>query len=320
MQSTRPEEPLEIEEIYRFWGKELLLEINSGELGLKRSVRWNRVQKPGLRMIEPGIQLQEGKIQVLGTTELSYFNKLSMGEQKKIADILTSQDVPCFIVTKGLAPPDLLKESCERNKMTLLTTKLSTGRLISNLNQILEERLAPFVSVHGVFVDIHRLGVLILGKSGIGKSECALDLILRGSKLIADDLVEIRKVGTSRLIGSGPENIRHLMEIRGVGIVNIKDLFGTASVMDKREIDLVIELAQWDPNTEYDRLGLEQKIYSIMEFDLPYLILPVSPGRNTATIVEVAVRNQLLKISGTKTAEQFEAQLERTRLKRKDHD
>jgi HPr kinase/phosphorylase len=320
MQSIRAEEPLEIEEIYRLWGKELQLEADSGKSGLRRSVRWNRVQKPGLRMIEPDIQLEEGKIQVLGMTELSYFNKLSSREQEKIADILTSQDVSCFIVSKGLTPPSFLKEYCEKNKMTLFTTKLSTGRLISSLNQILEERLAPFVSLHGVFIDIHRLGVLILGKSGIGKSECALDLILRGSKLIADDLVEIRKVGASRLVGSGPENIRHLMEIRGVGIVNIKDLFGTASVMDKREIDLVIELAQWDPSTEYDRLGLEQKIYSIMEVDLPYLILPVSPGRNTATIVEVAVRNQLLRISGTRTAEEFEARLERTTVKRKDHD
>jgi HPr kinase/phosphorylase len=308
MQSTRVDNPLKIKEIYGVWGKELQIELISGYDGLNREIRSNRVQKPGLRMIEPDIQLEEGKIQVLGMTELSYFDKLPIEEQENVADVLTTQDVPCFIISKGLTPPELLKKSCEKRLMPLLITKLGTGRLISILNGILEERLAPFVSVHGVFIDIHGLGVLILGKSGIGKSECALDLILRGSKLIADDVVEIRRLGTSKLIGSGPANIKHLMEIRGVGIVNIKDLFGMASVMDKREIDMVIELAQWDPNAEYDRIGLDQNIYTIMEVNLPYLVLPVSPGRNTATIVEVAVRNQLLRSSGICTVEELQGQ------------
>ncbi len=309
MQGTKADTPLKIKEIHDVWGKELQIEIISGYEGVDREISSNRVQKPGLRMIEPDINLEEGKIQVLGKTEISYFDKLSIEEQKNIADVLTSQDIPCFIVSKGLPPPDLLKRFCQTKLMPLFTTELSTGKLISILNGILEERLAPFVSVHGVLIDIHRIGVLLLGKSGIGKSECALDLILRGSKLIADDVVEIRRVGTSKLIGSGPENIRHLMEIRGIGIVSIKDLFGMASVMDKREIDMVIELAQWDPNTEYDRLGIDQKSYTIMEVELPHLVLPVSPGRNTATIVEVAVRNQLLRSSGICTAEELQNQI-----------
>lgn len=309
MQGTKADTPLKIKEIHDVWGKELQIEIISGYEGLDREISSNRVQKPGLRMIEPDINLEEGKIQVLGKTEISYFDKLSIEEQKNIADVLTSQNIPCFIVSKGLPPPDLLKKSCQTKLMPLFTTELSTGKLISILNGILEERLAPFVSVHGVLIDIHRIGVLLLGKSGIGKSECALDLILRGSKLIADDVVEIRRVGTSKLIGSGPENIRHLMEIRGIGIVSIKDLFGMASVMDKREIDMVIELAQWDTNTEYDRLGIDQKSYTIMEVELPHLVLPVSPGRNTATIVEVAVRNQLLRSSGICTAEELQNQI-----------
>ena len=133
-----------------------------------------------------------------------------------------------------------------------------------------------------------------------------LDLINRGSKLISDDIVEIRKVGSSKLVGNGPERIKHLMEIRGVGIINIKDLFGTTSVMDKREIDMVIELVHWDPDTEYDRLGLETSNYSILDIELPHLVIPVSPGRNTATIIEVAARNQLLKLSGVHSAEKFQ--------------
>ncbi|MFI5322875.1 MAG: HPr kinase/phosphorylase, partial [Thermodesulfobacteriota bacterium] len=152
----------------------------------------------------------------------------------------------------------------------------------------------------------HRLGVLILGKSGIGKSECAIDLINRGSKLISDDIVEIRKVGASKLVGNGPERVKHLMEVRGVGIINIKDLFGTTSVMDKREIDMVIELVHWDPDTEYDRLGMETSSYNILGVKLPHLVIPVSPGRNMATIIEVAARNQLLKMSGINTAHNFD--------------
>lgn len=297
--------PLEVGELYDGWGRELRIEIIAGRGGLCRKIRSIRVQKPGLRMIEPYIELDDGKVQILGRTELTYFNKLSSDEQEKISDALSSQDVPCFIISKGITPPKALEVACEEKQMPLFITELYTGRLIPTLNAVLEERLAPFVTVHGVLIDIHGMGVLILGKSGIGKSECALDLILRGSKLVADDVIEIRKIGTSRLIGSGPENIRHLMEVRGVGIINIKDLFGTASVMDKREIDMVMELAQWSLDTEYDRLGLDQKIHAIMEVDLPFLVIPVSPGRNTATIVEVAVRHQLLKSSATSTAEAF---------------
>ena len=295
MQKTNSGLPLEVRELYRVWGKKLELNIIAGKKGLKRRIDSNRVQKPGLRMIDPDIQLEDTKIQIFGRTEINYFNSLKLQKQKRVSEILSSKNIPCFIISKDLEPPALLRNSFENKNIPLFLTDLYTGRLISTLNTILEERLAPYLGTHGVFIDIHNLGVLVLGKSGMGKSECALDLILRGSKLIADDVVEIRKIGVSKLVGSGPENIRHLMEIRGVGIVNIKDLFGTTSVMDKREIDLVIELSQWDPQVDYDRLGLDQASYSIMDVELPYLVIPVSPGRNTATVVELAVRNQLMK-------------------------
>lgn len=306
MTNTNLEAPLLVEELYKNWGRELDMDLVAGRNGLNREIRANSVQKPGLRMIEPHIQLENGKIQILGRTEISYIDKHASAEQKEIAEILSSQNVPCFIVSKGLNPPEPLRGVCERKEMPLFGTKLHAGKLISSLNSILEERLARFVSLHGVLMDIHGIGVLILGKSGIGKSECALDLIIRGSKLIADDLVYARKIGGAKLTGSGPAAIKHLMEIRGVGIINIKDLFGTASVMDKREIDMVIEIAHWDPDMEYDRLGFSRKSYTIMDIPLPYLVLPVSPGRNTATIIEVAARNQLLKSSGLNTAEELE--------------
>jgi HPr kinase/phosphorylase len=305
MQRSNANTQFKVRELYKSWRNDLELNLVVGKKGFNRNIELARVQKPGLRMIEPHIQLEDGKIQIFGRTELNYFDKLTPGKQKNIADILSEKDIPCYIISKGLNPPNLLKKAFEKKNVPLFVTDLYTGRLISTLNHILEERLAPFISKHGVLMDIHSLGVLILGKSGIGKSECALDLILRGSKLIADDIVEIRKVGISKLIGSGPENIRHLMEIRGVGIVNIKDLFGNASVMDKREIDMLIELSQWDTEKDYDRLGLDQRSYNLMDVEIPYLVIPVSPGRNTATVVEVAVRNQLIKKNDSSAVEDF---------------
>jgi HPr kinase/phosphorylase len=296
---------LRVNDLYENRGSELQIELVAGKKGLKRKITSDKIQKPGLKLLDPDITLDSGTVQILGKTEISYFGKLSKTEKLRVTKRLSAQDVPCFIISKELDPDPLLKNSLNRKNVPLFTTKLYTGKLISLLQDILEDRLAPFATAHGVLMDIHRLGVLVLGKSGIGKSECALDLINRGSKLIADDIVEIRKVGTSKLFGNGPERIKHLMEVRGVGIINIKDLFGTTSVMDKRQIDMVIELVKWDPDTEYDRLGFEARTYGILEVELPYLVIPVSPGRNTATIIEVAVRNQLLKKSGVHSTETF---------------
>ncbi len=306
MQNIENLNALRVEELYKTWGKELQIDLIAGRKGLNREITSDRIQKPGLKLLDPDIILDMGTIQILGKTEISYFDKLKETEKLKVTQRLSSQNVPCLIISKELSPDRKLKMSCNKRNIPLFTTGLYTGKLISLLQDILEERLAPFATAHGVLMDIHRLGVLILGKSGIGKSECALDLINRGSKLISDDIVEIRKVGSSKLVGNGPERIKHLMEIRGVGIINIKDLFGTTSVMDRREIDMVIELVQWDPNTEYDRLGLETSNYTILGIELPYLVIPVSPGRNTATIIEVAARNQLLKLSGVHSAQKFQ--------------
>lgn len=295
---------LSVEELQKKWGERLEINLVSGKRGLKRNISEDRVQKPGLRMIEPSVELEQGKIQIFGRTEVSYINSLPKPEKKNIIDQITSQDIPCLIISKDLLPNEYLKKTCQKRNVPLFITKLYTGKLILILNEILEERLAPFTTMHGVLLDIHRLGVLILGKSGIGKSECALDLIIRGSKLIADDVIEVRKVGSNTLIGNGPDDIKHLMEIRGIGIINIKDLFGRTSVMESREIEMIIELSRWQEKNDYERLGIDQKTYKIMDIDIPYIIIPVSPGRNISTIIEVAVRNQLLKLSGINTLDQ----------------
>ena len=294
-----------VNELFDNYSDRLKLECLTNTVNLTNIITSIRVQKPGLRIIENKIELENGKIQILGKTEITYINKLNHANSTRILQELTTQNVPCFIISKGIKPKKEFIEFFKNSNIPLLKTKTTTGKLISEINEILAEKLAPMETFHGVLMDIHRLGVLILGKSGVGKSESSLDLIPKGAKFIADDIVEVRKISNTKLIGSGPANIKYLMEIRGIGIVNIKDLFGTTSVMDNREIEMVIELEQWDQNNEYERLGLETKSFKILDLQLPYVIIPVSPGRNIATIIEVAVRNQILKNSGVNSAHEI---------------
>ena len=290
---------LPVGEFYGKFGEKLGLESLGGEGGHGKLIVSPRAKKPGLRMIERRIRLEEGSVQVLGKTEISYMNGFPENERKRITENLLSTDVPCFILSKGSRPDEILSGQFDESRVPLFVTDLGTGKLLTMLNEILAEEFATRITVHGVLMDVHHTGVLILGKSGIGKSECAVDLIIQGSKLVADDVVEIRKIGSpQKLVGAGPENIRYLMEVRGIGIVNIKDLFGTTSVMEKREIDMVIELDQWNSEKEYERLGIDGRTYSILDIELPYAVLPVSPGRNMASVIDVAVRNRILRKGG----------------------
>ncbi len=240
----------------------------------------------------------KGTVNVLTKSFIESVKKLDAEKQKKLANTFVDQETPCIVIEKREKLNLEFFESLTKH-IPLIVSKVEIEKLILCMENLLRKELIPFSTLHGVLVDIHGVGVLITGKSGIGKSESALDLIVnRGAKLIADDLIEVRKIGT-KLLGSGPENIRYLMEIRGVGIVNIKDLFGVSSVMDEREIEIMIELDPWDENKEYDRLGIDTRTKNIMEVNVPYILIPVSPGRNTATIIDVAVRNHLLKYNNS---------------------
>jgi len=307
MKSSSDTLEIPVSELYSNWGKDLRLDIITGQKGLTRKITSDEVLRPGKISIDTQIT-KKGKVQILGRVELKHFYTMSAGGKKEFTDSLLSGQPPCFILSKGLIPEALLKKACQKTNTPFFITGHFTGKLITTLESFLRERLTPFATAHGVLLDVYGVGVLVLGESGIGKSESALDLINRGSKLISDDIVEIRKSTSSRLSGKGPEHTKHLMEIRGVGIINIKDLFGKASVMAKREIEMVIELVQWNPDTEYDRLGLDVNTFSILDVELPYLQIPLSSGRNTATIIEVAARNQLLKQSGIHSAEKFRAE------------
>lgn len=289
------------------------LEILAGKRGLSRFVQVPRIQKPGLALAGYTKNLHPDRIQILGDTELSYLFDLYRQDPEKaenrVAE-LCSFDICCFIITKDLEPPDTLLRAVETQGIPLLRTHHQSSTFISLITQYLEERLLAQTNVHGVLVDVLGVGVLLLGKSGIGKSECALDLVLRGHRLVADDIIKVRLKLPAVLFGEGNDLLHYHMEIRGLGIINIKHLFGVAAIRERKKIDLVIELVEWQDDHEYDRLGLEEKTYDLLGVKLPLQTIPVRQGRNITTIVEVAARNQLLKEMGYHSAVEFEERLE----------
>ena len=288
---------------------DLSLELVAGREGLDRKISHSRIQKPGLALTGLTEHLHPERMQVFGNTEISYLRTLDEDEQRTaLTKIFDSPQLSCVVVTKGLDVPRPLIEGCERVNLALMRTTLASSAFISQVQAFLEETLTATGSLHGVLVDVFGVGVLLLGKSGIGKSEIALDLVMRGHRLVADDIVNLVRKG-DQVHGFGNDLIQHHMEIRGLGIINIKDLFGVAAVRDRKKIELIIELVEWDPKTEYDRLGLEQEAMNLVGVEVPHAIVPVRPGRNMTTIVEVAARNHLLKLRGHHSALDFAERL-----------
>lgn len=284
---------------------QLGLRLVGGKSGLSKEVSVPRIQKPGLALAGYLEQIHPDRVQVLGSVELSYLSTLSENQREAAISKLCSRNIACFVVTRGLPVPRFLIHEANNKGISVLRTELLSSVLINRITKFLEERLAETITVHGVLVDVLEVGILIIGKSGIGKSECALDLVLRGQRLVADDIVEIKKRLPSSLIGKGTDLIKYHMEIRGIGIINVKDLFGITAVRDEKNIEVVIELMEWS-GEEHDRLGIDEKKYSILGVELPHLRVPVRPGRNMATIIEVAARNHLLKQTGRHSARELQ--------------
>lgn len=280
-------------------------EIVSGEEGINRPITTSDLSRPGIEMAGFFTYYPKERVQLLGKTELSFFHQLSPQEKKHRMDELCTDMTPAIIVTREMETPQELIEASEREGVPVLRSPMKTTRLSSHLTNFLEGKLAPTTAVHGVLVDIYGVGVLIIGKSGVGKSETALELVKRGHRLVADDCVEIRQEDTDTLIGSAPELIEHLLEIRGLGIINVMTLFGAGAVRSFKRITLVINLELWDQNKQYDRLGLEEDKMRIIDTDITKLTVPVRPGRNLSVIIEVAAMNHRLKRMGVNAAEQF---------------
>ncbi|HYV45143.1 MAG TPA: HPr(Ser) kinase/phosphatase [Myxococcaceae bacterium] len=290
---------------------DLQLALVAGKNGLNRIISSSRIQKPGLALTGFTEHLHPERVQVFGNTEISYLRTLSEDEQRKVLHKLFDAELACVVVTKDLELPAALVEACNEANLALMLTPLLSSTFIQQVQAFLEEALTASTSLHGVLMDVFGVGILLLGKSGIGKSEIALDLVMRGHRLVADDIVDItrRKAGT--VYGAGNAIIKHHMEIRGLGIINIKDLFGVASVRDRKKIELVVELVEWNPQSEYDRLGVDEAKFDIVGTQLPLSVVPVRPGRNMTTIIEVAARNHLLKLQGHHSAREFADRLNR---------
>jgi HPr kinase/phosphorylase len=273
------------------------LGLIAGGEGLDNVVNRADVQKPGLALTGFLEYIHPGAIQMLGKSEMTYLSERPPAERTRILSQLCRQGGTCFVVTCAMAPPPELLAEAERHQVPLLRTELGTSPTIEYLTRYLEDKLAPRSVIHGVLLDIYGLGVLLLGDSGVGKSECALDLVVRGHRLISDDVVEIRR-RREALIGTGPELTRYHMELRGLGIINVKDLFGVAAVRMNKYVEYVIKLDPWKAEKPYDRLGLDERAYEILGVELPYVEMPVGPGRNLSVLIEVAARNHLLKLKG----------------------
>jgi HPr kinase/phosphorylase len=302
---------LSIEELLAEKEAGLDLELLAGAAGLDRRVQVPRIQKPGLALAGYTTNLHPDRIQVLGATELTYLAQLSVERAEQHVAELCHLDISCFIITKGQVPPSILLRETETNGIPLLRTHHQSSTFISLITKFLEERLLPSTTIHGVLVDVLGVGVLLLGKSGVGKSECALELVLKGHRLVADDVVKVRLKLPAVLFGEGSDLLHYHMEIRGLGIINIKHLFGVAAIRERKKIDLAVELVEWEERKEYDRLGLAEEAYTLLGVEIPLLRIPIRPGRNMTAIVEVAARNQLLKEMGYHSALEFQDRLEK---------
>lgn len=281
------------------------LEIISGADYLDRPVRVPDINRPGLMLAGYLKYFEHQRIQVIGMAEMAFLESLGETLATECWKTLTGLEIPCVIITRGKSLPEHWLKLAEEAHLAVLRTLQPTTRFIGRLTDYLERRLAPSITIHGVFVDVHGIGTLITGDSGIGKSETALELIKRGHRLVADDAVVVTRVAENNLVGRAPEMIRHLMEIRGLGILDIKTLFGIRAVRLFQDINLTIHLEEWQHGKYYDRLGIDDERTEILGVSIPKTIIPVRPGRNLAGIVEVAAMNYRLKTLGFHSAQDF---------------
>ncbi len=292
-------------------GSGLEADLLAGSAGLDRRITLPYIQKTGLALAGFDEYLRAGRVLVFGESEIRFLERMNLDTRTGSLRRLFARDIPCVLVTSGFdAPAEMIAEA-ERAGVPLLRTALATPVAIARLTAHLEDQLAPREIRHGVLMDILGLGVFIAGESGIGKSECALDLVVRGHRLVADDTVEVRCRAQSVLIGTCPELTRNHIEIRGLGLINVGDLFGISATRSSKRVELVVQLERWEAGREYDRLGLDTETQDLLGVKVPLIRMPVAPGRNLAMLVEVAARNQLVRSRGRHAAKLLAERLER---------
>ncbi|MFH2010342.1 MAG: HPr(Ser) kinase/phosphatase [bacterium] len=288
---------------------QLGLSLLAGRDGLWRAIEALQIQRPGLALTGFVEHFKRERIQVLGFSEVAYLRSLSSEALARTLHTFLQEEPPCVVVTRGLEPPSGMLTAADEHKVCLFSTPLLNSVFVDRAMEFLDEKLSQIASLHGVLVDVMGLGVLLMGPSGIGKSEVALELVSRGHRLVADDIVDLRKRPPDSVFGAPSEIIRHHMEIRGMGIINIRDLFGVTAVRHHKKVELVVELVSWDENEEYERLGVDDKVHTILGVPIPKIVLPLRAGRVISTLVEVAARDRLLKNQGIHSAREFQSQL-----------
>lgn len=277
--------------------------VISGFQGIGRRVYISDVNRPGLALSGYLDYFPSDRVQILGNTEIHYMERLSVAELEYRLENMFSFEIPAFMVSRNLHPTNLFLDMCNRQGIPALLSPLSTDELISRVIVFLAEEFAPCTEVHATAVDCYGVGLLMVGTPGVGKSEIALELVERGHLLVADDLVELKRLGDDTLMASTNDQIRHCMEIRGVGIIDVRSIFGVGRVTNSKPISLIIELEEWKEGMDYDRTGLTEDHTEILDLQIPHLRIPVRPGRNIAVIVEVAALNHRLKEMGVNPAE-----------------
>ncbi|MFK7985716.1 MAG: HPr(Ser) kinase/phosphatase [Sandaracinaceae bacterium] len=284
--------------------------LAAGEAGLDRPIDHPRIQKSGLVLAGHPHGIVPTRVQILGETEISFLEALEPALRRERIAGFFALGLSCVVVTRGVTPPPTLVERADATGTPLVLSTPRSSASIAALHQVLDRALAPREQRHGVMVEVHGIGILLLGPSGIGKSECALFLVERGHRLVADDQVMLTRLPNQQVNAAPAPLLRHHLEIRGLGVLNVRDLFGATSVWDEAVVDLVAELTSWD-DEPYDRLGLDEHTETVLGVDLPRLRIPVRPGRDMAVILEVAARNQLLKSAGHHSARDFAKRLSR---------
>jgi HPr kinase/phosphorylase len=300
---------LAVEELFRTKERTLELELLTPGCTLQREVESPMLSSPGLVLAGFRDRFLRGRLQVLGETEVRWLNSLDEAKMRETLDSFLGLQMPALFVTKRLDVPQVLLELAARHDIPVLRSALKTGDFYRRLQPYLEERFAPHTTTHGSLADVYGVGVMFIGRSGIGKSECVLDLVERGHRLVADDLILITKRGNDVLIGRGHEQQRHHMEIRGVGIVDIKALFGIRSIRQQKRVEVVVRLVDWDEKVQYDRTGLETEDIEMLGVRLPRITIPLNAGKNITVISEVVAMNHLLKYSGVNSARLFNQRL-----------
>lgn len=300
---------LTVERLFKERKEVLDLSLLAGEEGISRPIQTAEVFRPGLALAGNTSRFAYKRVQILGETELAFL--ASLAPESRIASIqtLTSFPIPVLITTKGIVPPKELLEIANESKVPLLSSRLTTSELITRLSYFLDSHFAPSVTKHGTLVDVYGVGLLYTGKSGVGKSECALDLVERGHRLVADDVVKITRKMENTIIGSGDELLGQHMEVRGIGIIDIEKLFGIRAVRLQKRIEVEVRLTLWDETESYERLGLEDRYTAILGVEIPVVTIPISPGKNITVISEVIAMNHMLKVYGESPAQQLSKRL-----------